>query len=302
MTAHLSTLLVVLTGALLAGGLVLLLRALVPATPRLADALELLAVETGPTARVEPDPSAAPRGRGERLGAWLHRHSPQPVTARQLQLLDLRGQTLTAFFTEKLLMAVVGALLPLLVSACLMLLVDVSLAVPVLATLAGAVAGWFVPDLGLHRGERAARTAASEALFAYFDLVVLERLANRSATQALQAAAAMSSSPLFLRIQAALERARLEQRPPWPGLSRLAEQLDLPQLADLADVMSLDETGAPLAATLRARVRELRDAHRNDVTIAAQEVSERMSVVMVVPAMVFGLIFLVPPLLRLVGP
>ena len=66
--------------------------------------------------------------------------------------------------------------------------------------------------------------------------------------------------------------------------------------------MTMDEHGAALAATLRARVKELRDAHLTRQKIAAQEVSERMTVFMVVPAMVFGLIFLVPPLLRLVLP
>ncbi len=301
MSVHLTTLLLTLSGALLGGGALLVVRALVPATPRLSDALALLASDPLTQNAPARDVVVA-SGRSDRVGAWLHRHSPVPVTSRQLRLLELRGQSLAEFFTEKLVMAVVGALLPAVVSACLLLLADVSPAVPVLATLGGAALGWFVPDLGLSRGERAARGAASEALFAYFDLVVLERLANRSATQALQSAAAMSSSPLFLRIQAALERARLEQRPPWPELTRLAEHLDLPQLADLADVMSLDESGAALSETLRARVRELRDAHRNEVTIAAQEVSERMSIAMVVPAMVFGLIFLVPPLLRLLGP
>lgn len=299
MTAHLTTLLVVLTGALVGGGVVLLARALVPATPRLGDALAALSTDL--PARSTAVEVAGPTGRLERLGAWLHRRSPLPVSPRQTRLLELRGQSSSEFFSEKLIMAGVGALLPMVVSACLLLLVEVSVAVPVLATLAGAVVGWFVPDLALRRGEAAARGSASEALFTYFDLVVLERLANRSGTQALQSAASMSSTPLFLRIQAALERARLEQRPPWPELKRVAEQLALPQLGDLADVMSLDETGAALSETLRARVRELRDAHRNEVTIAAQEVSERMSIAMVVPAMVFGLIFLVPPLLRLLA-
>lgn len=300
MTAHLNTLLVVVTGAFLLGGLTVLVRALVPATPRLSDALETLSFE--PIVDLVPGGSAGlPTTRLERIGSWLHRRSPVAVSERQRQLLELRGQSLSAFFAEKLIMAGVGAALPLVTSACVLLLFDLSLAVPVLATLLGLVVGWFVPDLQLSRGEKASRGAASEGLFTYFDLVVLERLANRSGTQALQSAASMSASPLFLRIQAALERARLEQRPPWPELKRVATQLNLPQLADLADVMSLDETGAALSETLRARVRELRDAHRNEVTIAAQQVSERMSVAMVIPALVFGLIFLVPPLLRLIG-
>ncbi|RCK70448.1 hypothetical protein DT076_07345 [Desertihabitans brevis] len=302
MTLHLQTALVVLSGVLVVGGLVVLVRALVPATPRLSDALDLLALDSPVPAGGPSESGGGERSRLDRVGAWLHRRSPQPVTEHQLQLLELRGQSIAAFYSEKLVMALVGAALPLLVGSCALLVFGLSLSVPVIGTVLGLVIGWFVPDIALRRGERASRGAASEALFTYFDLVVLERLANRSGTQALQAAASMSSSPLFLRIQAALERARLEQRPPWPELKRLAEQLDMPQLADLADVTSLEESGAALSDTLRARVRELRDAHRSELTIAAQQVSERMSVVMVIPALVFGLIFLVPPLLRLIGP
>lgn len=138
-------------------------------------------------------------------------------------------------------------------------------------------------------------------MFTFFDLVSLERMANLSATQALESAAAASDSPLFVSIRGALLRARLEQRPPYAELRRLADRLQLPQLADIADVMQLDETGAAVTTTLRARVRELRDAHLTEAQVAAHAVSERMTIFMAIPAMVFGLIFLTPPLLRLVG-
>jgi hypothetical protein len=48
-------------------------------------------------------------------------------------------------------------------------------------------------------------------------------------------------------------------------------------------------------------VRELRDAHLTQAKIAASAVSERMALFMVIPSLVFGLFFLVPPILRLVG-
>ena len=87
---------------------------------------------------------------------------------------------------------------------------------------------------------------------------------------------------------------------PYAELKALGRQLELPALTDLADVMSLDESGAALTSTLRARVKELRDAHLTEVKVAAAAISERMTFFMVIPSLVFGLLFLVPPLLRLV--
>ena len=102
-------------------------------------------------------------------------------------------------------------------------------------------------------------------------------------------------------IRDALERARLEQRAPYPELRRLGAELELPALVDIADVMALDDAGASLSGALRARVRELRDAHLTQARIAASAVSERMAFFMVIPSLVFGMFFLVPPVLRLVG-
>ena len=65
--------------------------------------------------------------------------------------------------------------------------------------------------------------------------------------------------------------------------------------------MRLDESGAALSSALRARVKELRDAHLTAMKIAAAEVSERMGVLMVIPSLLFGLLFLIPPLLRLIS-
>jgi len=158
-----------------------------------------------------------------------------------------------------------------------------------------------LPDLQLRRSAPSVKVDAGEALSTFFDLVTLERLANASGTQALQAAAEMSDHPLFLKVRTALERARLQQRPPWHELKALARQLDLPEVGDVADVMRLDEQGASLSHALQARVTEIRDAHLTREKIAAQGVSESMTVWMVVPTMIFGLIFLVPPMLRLAG-
>ena len=77
--------------------------------------------------------------------------------------------------------------------------------------------------------------------------------------------------------------------------------MDLQPLRDVADVMRLDEQGAALGGALRARVRELRDSHLMSQKIEAQQVSESLTIWMVIPALVFGLILLTPPLLRMLS-
>ncbi|MGY4719006.1 hypothetical protein [Naumannella cuiyingiana] len=291
--------LIVLCGAVVAAGGWLLLRGLVPAQPRLGDVLARL--DDAPLARAEAPASAEAESRSARLGGWLHRRGWLPLGEGQRRMLELQGKTIAEYGADKLIMAGLGLVTPVIVGALLGSMLGWAAPVPVAAGIVGAVVGWFVPDLLLRRGAAVARAGAGEALFTFFDLVVLERMANLSATQAVTTAAAVSDAPLFDRVRTALSRARLQQQAPWDELRRLANRLNLPELGDIADVMQLDESGAALTETLRARVRELRDAHLTVSRIAAHEVSERMTVYMVLPAMIFGLIFLTPPLMRLVG-
>ena len=65
--------------------------------------------------------------------------------------------------------------------------------------------------------------------------------------------------------------------------------------------MQLDETGAALSGTLRARVRELRDAHLTHEQIKASAAAEGMTIYMTLPALIFGLIFLVAAMLRILA-
>ena len=161
------------------------------------------------------------------------------------------------------------------------------------------VVGFFVPDLLLRRSGKASQARAVESLLVFIDLVTLERLANASATEALQSPPALSDVPLFVQIRTALERARLEQQSPYGELRRLADELELPELKDVADIMQLDESGAALSGTLRARVKELRNAHLTREQIAAGAAAEGMTIYMTIPALIFGMIFLGAAMLRI---
>lgn len=287
---------VVFTGFALAGALVAFSAALVPATPHLVDTLDGLGAGPRPVDERIGDPTS----RSDRLGAWVYRRSPLSITARQRQNLELRDQSIAEFYGDKVALALVGAILPGLLGAMAVAILGIGVAVPALVSVVGFVVGFFVPDLMLNGSSKASRTDAGDALLTFIDLVTLERLANASATQALHHAAELSDITLFTQIRRALERARLEQQPPYGELRKLARQLDLPELADLADVMQLDESGAALSGALRARVKELRDAHLTRAQQEANAASEGMTLYMSLPVLIFGLIFITPPLLRIV--
>nr|WP_294695820.1 hypothetical protein [uncultured Friedmanniella sp.] len=290
--------LVLFAGALLAGGVVALVVALVPSTPSLQAALERVGDAGGGHAVGRRDVGPVTT-RSERLGAALYRRTPVPLSERSRQALELQDKSIAEFYADKAVMAMVGAVLPGVLGVVSGWLTGSVGMLPVLAALVGAAVGFFVPDLLLRRAAVVVRGNAVEALLLYLELVTLERLTNASAPQALHSAAQLSDVPLFLQLRSALERARLEQQPPYPELRRLAAQLNLPELNDVADVMQLDESGAALSGALRARVRELRDAHLTQEQIKAGAEAEGMTLYMTLPALIFGLIFLVAALLKI---
>jgi tight adherence protein C len=288
-----------LAGVLVAAGLVAVAAGVRRSTPGLRAALDRVG---GAGSQVEALEETTRLGSpSERWGALLQRHLPIPLTVRQRRALRLQDKSVAEFYADKTVMAVIGTVLPALLGSALgWVLTGHVGVVPALVAVLGGVLGFFLPDLLLLRSGAGARSSALEALLVFVDLVTLERLANASAPQALLRAASLSQVGLFVQIRTALERASLEQQSPYAELRRLADSLQLPELGDVADVMQLDETGAALSGTLRARVRELRDAHLTAEQIRASADAEGMTIYMTLPAMAFGLILLTAALLQIV--
>jgi len=294
----------VVAGVLVLGGLALAAIGLVPRPGRLDDLLAVLDAGADDRAHDVARGSAVligdPGSRIERLSALAYRRLRLPLSSATERLLALRGRSISDFFAEKLIWAFVGLAVPLLFTAANLAFGLGLGAAPAALSLVGLLAGYFWPDLALRRSQQGVHRDAEAAMSVFFDLVILERLGNASATQALTRAAALSDVPLFTRIGGALEHARLQQRPPWEELHKLSDELELPELGDIADVLSLDEQGAALAGALRARVTELRQAHLTKERILAQADAEGMTIWMVVPVLVFVLLMIGAPLLSIV--
>jgi len=288
------------SGALITLGLVIAVWRLVPAAPDLGDVVERLSPSHGRRQRAAAEVPVT--GGKERLGLWALRHLPAGmwgrIPTRELALLRL---SLLRFYGEKITFALLGLVFPsLLVLVVGLFGFQLPLVIPVAASLALAVGGWFLPNYNVRDDAKRGRLEFHRALGAYVDLVALERNAGSGPRQAMEVAAGIGHSWVFRRVGEELARSRWSGQAPWDALTTLADDLGVPELGDLADIMRLSgEEGAQVYATLRARSTALRTALLTNAQGKANEVSERM----VVPGSLLGVVFIAllvtPPLLRL---
>jgi Flp pilus assembly protein TadB len=116
-----------------------------------------------------------------------------------------------------------------------------------------------LPDLVTRVNASEKRADFRHALTSYLDLVALERGAGAAPTEALEAAAAVGGGWAFERIRAALDQARKSSLPPWDGLSALAAEIGVTELADVAEIAGVaGQEGARILDTLTARAESMR--------------------------------------------
>ena len=285
----------------MAAGLVLLVSRLAPARPDLADALD----------RLSPDPHRpqAPVGvegvsAADRVGRWGVRLFPALVWGRApVQQLALLRISTVRFYGEKLLFALIGLVMVPVLSVLLAVLGwRLPIAVPVLVTVGLAVGMFFLPDYNVRDDAKRARTEFARALGAYADLVALERNAGSGPRQALEVAAAVGDSWVFRRIREELAFSSWSGEQPWQALRRMSEELGVPELGDLADIVRLSgEEGAQIYSQLRARSASMRAAMLTDEVTYANTVGEKLSIPMSILGVIFLVILVAPALLRVLS-
>ncbi|TNM66883.1 hypothetical protein FHN55_12325 [Streptomyces sp. NP160] len=266
-------------------GILLLLREVVPGTPHLRSTIARLTAEPV-AAREEPAVGLEAR-LGRIVADRVQEQRWARVPRRDLAVLQVAP---AAWFGQKALFAVVGLLFPPLMGVAVALAgLDLPFALPAAGSVALATALWFVPDVEVRSKATSARAEFARAVTAYIDLTALERAGGTGTTQSLENAAAIADSWVFQRIREALHRARWSGEPPWRALSELAEELGVPELDDMADIMRLSgEEGVAVQGNLRARSRSMRTAMLSREQARANADSERM----VIPVALLGLLFL----------
>lgn len=271
----------VVAGALMGVGVTLVLAGLRAPAPDLRSALARLDASEalGPVDGPRGSAGWAAGRLAERLRLDRHRAD-----------LALTGTTVERMAAEKLAYGLVGLVFPALMGAILAVAgLPVPVAVPAVSGLALGTAMSFLPEVDLRRRAARARSDMRRSVCAYLELVALERAADAGAVEALERAAAIGDDASFQHIRQALLRARLEGRTPWLQLAALAEELRVPELGDVADIMRLSgEDGAAVLPTLRARAASLRTTLLQEDVAAANEASERMSI----PVALLGVAFM----------
>ncbi|MET4079860.1 type II secretion system F family protein [Janibacter sp. UYMM211] len=296
--------LMLLAGALVGLGLSMLLWRVRPAQVDLSSALDRLSPERSLAEEDRTQRAGTDADAKDTLGRWAMRTLPLDalgaVPTKELALLRI---PVHRFFGEKVLFAVVGLVIPF---ALMILFSAVGLAVPVFFAIMGALLlgslMFFLPDYNVRDDAAKARKEFGRALASYIDLVALERNAGSGPRQAMEIAAGIGDAWVFRRIGEELARSRWSGQPPWDALRKLSDDLGLPELADLADIMRLSgEEGAQVYTTLRARSQSMRTAELNSALAEANATGERLSIPMSTLGLIFMAILVTPALLRIVG-
>lgn len=276
-----------LAGAVITAGILGVVWYLMPVRVDLRDGLDRISSQARGHGIAD-----APTSGTERVGVWTLRHLPADLwKLAPLRDLEILHKPVSAFYGEKTLVALIGLLAtPLLVWLFSLSGLHLPLAVPVGGTLAIATGLWFLPDLDVRHRAVEARAEFTRALGAYLELVAMERQSGSGARQALEVAATVGDSWVFTRIGQELARSGWAGQTPWEALHNLGEQLGLPALGDLADIMRLGgEEGAQVVTTLRARAAAMRTQMRTDAVTHANNTAERLTL----PGLVMGVLFTV---------
>lgn len=273
---------IALFGAGVGLGLVVLARSLRPAVPPLGPALDRLSRPGRAVSAPAADLSL--RDRIESLAASVVGASGDVRRTRDLRV---TGRTFERHAYEKVLAATVGVALPL----CLAVATAETVPFVVLAVV-GGLGGFVFPDVSLRSAAAGRRRVIRHELSAYLDLVAIVLAGGGGIQTALQAAATAGEGQAFTEISVALDRARLTGTTAWRTLDRLADDVGVDELRELARTLELaGSQGARIGSSVSARADALRGRLRAEVEAEAEAVTERM--LLPVAVMLVGLLLFI---------
>jgi Flp pilus assembly protein TadB len=293
------------SGALIGLGFALLVWRLAPSDPDLVDALDRLSpdhvVPRRGVGAVDDGDAAEGASLVDRVGVWALKNLPGGAWAHTprkdlavLQIIETR------FYGEKVVWAFLGLIMPPVLATFFTFIgLPLPFVIPTLGSLALAALFWFMPNYNAVDDAKKARIEFNRALGAYIDMVATGVRDGASGQQALRAAAEVGDKWVFKRIERELRRARYMTRAPWDSLHALADELGVPELDDLADIMQQSgQDGSQIYTNLRARAAALRSAMLSAEVSKANAASERMYIPASLLGVVFMAILVAPSLLR----
>jgi tight adherence protein C len=288
----------VIAGAVLGGGLFLLVVALLPR--RVSLARQLAAFDSRPVPVVR---QARPAGESEsefsrKLGAGLAAFCAEqgwefPALRNDLALAD---KSFENFLATSVLLGVFGFLIgPILLLLLSVIGVHISFVLPIWLGLILAIIFSIFPYVEVKQKADQRRKDFRHAVGAFLDLVGMNLAGGRGVPEALMAASEIGGGWSMWRIRDALANARITGQTPWQALGALGEEIRVDELRDLAAALSLvAEDGAKVRESLTARAVSLRRRELADLEGQAGERSQSMLVAQMFLVAGF-LVFLVFP-------
>jgi hypothetical protein len=289
------TVLSFLPGAVIGLGLAVFLLAAAPRLIRVGDALERLGDVTPASTAVRPDLT-----RSDRIGAWMHHHAPNlPGFTAPMKQLDLLDMPVSKFYAQKLQFAAIGFAGPLLVTLMFQLLFGTLFALPLILSPVLAILMWTFPDGNVRTRAKEAQREFTRFVTVYLELVAVALLGNTTADAALQSAATVSDSWVFRRIRREYQVADLTRISKWDALDRLGEAVEVTALVEMARMMRMAEARVGLRDQLRAACNKLRAQVAADDFAAAERVTSRMDIPVMLTLAPILAITIAPSLLQL---
>jgi len=285
-----------LAGLIFGAGLVLAVKAGLPAPPSLSGALAQLSVE--PTL-VTVTPATSTRDRWSRLPVGLAQVLDRHVGVSDADLKILRT-TRAELVSRKVTLALAGFTAPAL-AGLVLLEVGIPIVFPAALGLGIGALLWVLPSQDARERARTARLEFRSNLEVFLTLVAGERFSRGSVPQNLEESSAVSGSYPFTMLRTVIRRSAWAGTLIWDDLQALGEELAVPELGKLADIARNAGKGAAVYDTLLATADNLRAADLTDRRSEANVVSQRMSRPLSLLVTGLTLFVLIPFLARLLG-
>jgi heme A synthase len=261
-------------GVVVGLGAYLAIRGLVPAGPSLDAAI----------GRLHPRPQQPTRTLTESLISTLRLRPPYA---------DMRliGQSMDRYVVEKVAYPLFGLIGPAVFAELLTLAgVHVHWFLPTILSISFALAMYLLVERSIKQKADIAREEFRRVIATYLTLVGLVRYAGAGAVESLEVAARVCDGWVFDRIREALDDARYSNEAPWARLRVVSEEIGVPDLGEVGDIMSLvGDQGAQVYQTLIARAQSMRTSLRT----TEQQRAAKATTLLYVPTSLLTLVFLV---------
>lgn len=264
----------VLTGALAAWGISLVVTGLVPARVSLGDALERL---DAPATVADDSPA---QWWVRLLGVPLvDTRFGQAWTRPASRDLRVIGRSAAEHLARTVALVAVALLwAPATFGLIALGGVDVTWVLPLWVSIVLGAVALVVPALEVRAEAAERRRSFRHALGCFLDLVAVRLAGGAGVDSALAGSAAAGDGWAFAELRQALTDARLRGEPSWNGLAHLGEAIGVGELQELAASAGLaGDEGARVRVSIAAKARAIRMRGLADAEGAAQSASERMS-------------------------